>query len=123
MAYLLAIRDGGNEDTGADTLALYAAHPGLVHAAVTGGMLACLLIVPAVLGVFRLAPTNWLTLVGGSLMIAGYICYFGVLNSSIGTLALALADGPADAMRRRWSRTPRPTRGGSGCSCCSRSAT
>ncbi len=98
MAYLLAIRDGGNEDTGADTLALYAAHPGLVHAAVTGGMLACLLIVPAVLGVFRLAPTSRLTLVGGSLMIAGYICYFGVLNSSIGTLALALTDGPADAM-------------------------
>ena len=32
-AYALAIRDGGNEDTGADTLALYAAHPSLVHVA------------------------------------------------------------------------------------------
>jgi hypothetical protein len=97
-AYLLAILDGGNEDTGADTLALYAAHPDLVHAAVTGGMLGCLLIVPAVLGAFRLAPTSRLALVGGSLMIAGYICYFGVLNSSFGTLAAALSDGPPQAM-------------------------
>ena len=35
-AYMLAIRDGGNEDTSLDTLALYAAHPGLLHVAVVG---------------------------------------------------------------------------------------
>jgi hypothetical protein len=95
-AYLLAIRDGGSEDTGAETLALYGAHPGLVHMAVLGGMLGCLLLVPAVMGAFRLAPASRLALIGGSLMVAGYICYAAVLNTSLGTLALAQADGPGD---------------------------
>lgn len=99
-AYMLAIRDGGNEDTAADTLALYAGHPQLVHLAITSGLLGCLLLVPAVMGAFRLAPRSRLVLVGGSLMVAGYICYFGVLNSSFGTLALALADGPLDVRVR-----------------------
>ena len=62
-----------------------------------GGMLGCLLIVPAVMGAFRLAPTSRLALVGGSLMVAGYICYFGVLNSSFGTLAMATRRRPGDA--------------------------
>jgi hypothetical protein len=91
-AYMLAIRDGGNEDTGADTLALYGAHELLAHVAMLGGMLGCLLIVPAVMGAFRLVPTSRLTLIGGSLMVAGYICYFGVLNSGLSTLAMAMAD-------------------------------
>jgi hypothetical protein len=91
-AYALAIRDGGNEDTGADTLALYGGHAMLAHVAMLGGMLGCLLIVPAVMGAFRLAPTSRLALIGGSLMVAGYICYFGVLNSGFSTIAMALAD-------------------------------
>jgi hypothetical protein len=91
-AYMLAIRDGGNEDTGAETLALYGAHELLAHVAMLGGMLGCLLIVPAVMGEFRLAPTSRLALIGGSLMVAGYICYFGVLTSGFSTLAMAMAD-------------------------------
>ncbi len=94
-AYMLAIRDGGNEDTSLDTLALYAAHPDLVRLAVVGGLVACLLVVPAVLGLFRLAPSSRLVRVGGSLMIAGYICYFAVLSSALTTLAMAEQGEPA----------------------------
>ena len=93
-AYMLAIRDGGNEDTSLDTLALYAAHPDLVRLAVVGGLVACLLVVPAVLGLFRLAPSSRLVRVGGSMMIAGYICYFAVLQGSLTTLAMALQGEP-----------------------------
>ena len=96
-AYALAIRDGGNEATSLDALALYAAHPDLVRIAVVAGMLGCLLLVPAVLGVFRLAPsTSRLVLAGGSLMIAGYIAYFAVLNSSLTTLAMAEHGEPVE---------------------------
>ena len=93
-AYMLAIRDGGNEDTSLDTFALYAAHPDLVRLAVVGGLVACLLVVPAVLGVFRLAPSSRLVRVGGSMMIAGYVCYFAVLQGSLTTLAMALEGEP-----------------------------
>jgi hypothetical protein len=46
-----------------------------------------------VLGVFRLAPASRAVLVGGSLMIAGYICYFAVLHSSFIVLAMAELGG------------------------------
>ena len=59
-------------------------------------MLGCLLLVPAVLGVFRLAPTSRLVLAGGSLMIAGYIGYFAVLNGSLTTLAMAEHGEPVE---------------------------
>ncbi|HEY5846221.1 MAG TPA: hypothetical protein VIT42_05470 [Microlunatus sp.] len=95
-AYALAIRDGGNEATSLDALALYAGHPDLVRIAVVAGMLGCLLLVPAVLGVFRLAPTSRLVLAGGSLMIAGYIAYFAVLNGSLTTLAMAEHGEPVE---------------------------
>ncbi len=93
-AYMLAIRDGGNEDTSLATLALYAAHPELVRLAVVSGLVACLLIIPAVLGLFRLVPSNRLVRVGGSMMIAGYVCYFAVLQGSLTTLAMALQGEP-----------------------------
>ncbi len=92
-AYMLAIRDG-SDATGADALALFGAHPGLVHLAVTAGCLGCLLLVPAVMGMFRIAPASRLVLVGGSMMVAGYICYFGVLLSAFRTLAMAEHGGP-----------------------------
>jgi hypothetical protein len=57
-------------------------------------MVGCLLLVPAVLGAFQLAPTSRLVFVGGSLMIAGYVCYFGVLTTSFGTIAMAERGGP-----------------------------
>lgn len=73
----------------AAALQLYAAHPTLVRVGSLAGMIGCLLVVPAVLGVFRLAPRSRSVLVGGSLMIAGYICYLSVLSSGFTTLAMA----------------------------------
>jgi hypothetical protein len=93
LCYALAIRQGGSDSTGADALALFGAHPTLVRVAVTAGMIGCILLVPAVLGLFRLAPLSRAVLVGGSLMIAGYICYFAVLHSSFVILAMAELGG------------------------------
>jgi hypothetical protein len=93
-AYAWAIRNGGSDETGADALALSAAHPLLLRVVLLAGMVGCLLLVPAVLGAFRLAPTSRLVFAGGSLMIAGYICYFAVLTSSFDTLAMAARGGP-----------------------------
>ena len=93
-AYAWAIRNGGSDETGADALALSAAHPLLLRVVLVAGMVGCLLLVPAVLGAFRLAPTSRLVLAGGSLMIAGYVCYFGVLTTSFGTIAMAERGGP-----------------------------
>ena len=98
-------------------------HPDLVRIAVVAGMLGCLLLVPAVLGVFRLAPTSRLVLVGGSLMIAGYVGYFAVLNSSLTTLAMAEHGEPVADVRRGARRQPGRAVGRPGCSCCSSSAT
>jgi len=94
LCYALAIRDGGSDSTGAEALALFGAHPTLVRVGVTAGMIGCLLLVPAVLGLFRLAPSGQgrgsrAVTVGGSLMIAGYGCYFAVLQSSFVVLAMA----------------------------------
>jgi hypothetical protein len=93
LCYALAIRQGGSDSTGADALALFGAHPTLVRVAVTAGMIGCILLVPAVLGLVRLAPLSRAVLVGGSLMIAGYICYFAVLHSSFAILAMAELGG------------------------------
>ena len=57
-------------------------------------MIGWLLIVPAVLGALRLAPESWAAMGGGSLMIAGYICYFGVLASNFLVIAMAQRGGP-----------------------------
>jgi hypothetical protein len=92
--YAWAIRNGGSDATGADALALAAGYPTLLRVGLIAGMLGCLLLVPAVLGAFRLAPTSRLVLAGGSLMIAGYICYFGVLASNFTILAMAERGGP-----------------------------
>jgi hypothetical protein len=93
-AYAWAIHSGGSDETGADALALSAAHPLLLRVVLVAGMVGCLLLVPAVLGAFRLAPTSRLVFAGGSLMIAGYVCYFGVLPTSFSTIAMAERGGP-----------------------------
>lgn len=97
LCYAIAIRDGGNDSTGADALALFGAHPTLVRAGVTAGMIGCLLLIPAVLGVFRLVPGDSrggrTITVGGVLMIAGYVCYFAVLQSSYVIVAMAELGG------------------------------
>ncbi|MFT4166566.1 MAG: hypothetical protein QM650_15105 [Microlunatus sp.] len=89
LCYAVAIRGGGSDSTGAESIALFGAHPTLVRVGVTAGMIGCILLVPAVLGLFRLAPASTAVLVGGSLMIAGYICYFAVLHSSFIVVAMA----------------------------------
>ncbi len=96
-AYALAIRGGGGDGTGAETLALYAAHPTLVRVAVNAVLLAALLIIPAVVAVIRLVPDSWLVLLGGSAMVAGYVCYAAITNGSGLQLAMALRGGPATA--------------------------
>lgn len=93
-SYAWAIRDGGSDATGADALALAGGYPVLLRVGLVAGMLGCLLLIPAVLGAFRLAPTSRLVLAGGSLMIAGYVCYFGVLGTNFTILAMAERGGP-----------------------------
>jgi hypothetical protein len=92
--YAWAIRNGGSDETGADALALSAAHPLLLRVVLLAAMVGCLLLVPAVLGAFRLVATSRLVFAGGSLMIAGYICYFGVLATNFGAVAMAERGGP-----------------------------
>jgi len=59
-------------------------------------MVGSLLMVPAVLGAMRLVRVRaaWLGLIGGVLMIGGYICYFAMVFQSFTTTAMALRGGP-----------------------------
>jgi hypothetical protein len=92
--YAWTIRNGGSDSTGAEALALVAPQPDLFRVVVVAGMLGSLLLVPAVLGAMTLARRSWLVFVGGSLMVAGYICYLGVLLTNIKTIAMAELGGP-----------------------------
>ena len=92
--YAWAIRNGGSDSTGAEALALVAPQPDLFRVVVVAGMLGSLLLVPAVLGTMALARRSWLVFVGGSLMVAGYVCYLAVLLTNIKTIAMAEVGGP-----------------------------
>jgi hypothetical protein len=92
--YAWSIRNGGTDETGAAALALAATDPDLLRLGVVAGMIGCLLIIPAVLTTFGQAPRSRLAFVGGSLMIAGYVCYFGVLLSNMIIIAMAQHGGP-----------------------------
>lgn len=89
-SYAWMIRNGGSDSTGAEALALAATGPDVLRFAVVAGMIGCLLIIPAVLTALGLARSSRLAFVGGSLMIAGYVCYFGVLLSN--TMIIAMAE-------------------------------
>ena len=93
-SYAWTIRNGGSDSTGAEALALAATSPDAFRLAVVAGMIGCLLIIPAVLTALNLAPRSRLAWVGGSLMIAGYVCYFGVLLSNMIIIAMAERGGP-----------------------------
>jgi hypothetical protein len=93
-AYMIAIRDGGSDIDGAGALALSAEHPTAMRVVLLAVMVGGLLVVPAVLGMFRLAPSSRLVTVGGAMMVAGYICYAGVAASAFTTLAMAEVVGP-----------------------------
>ena len=97
FCYAVAIRHGVSDSTGAESIALAAAHPLLLRVGVTAGMVGCLLIIPAVLGMFRLVPASRAVLIGGSMMIAGYVCYFAVLQASFVVLAMAELGGDTAA--------------------------
>ncbi|MFU8853722.1 hypothetical protein ACNAW0_22455 [Micromonospora sp. SL1-18] len=94
--YAWATRDGGSDETGADSLALSAAHPALLRASAIAALLGCLLIIPATLGAigFTRSRANRLGLVGGSLMIGGYVAYFGAVTRGFVDLAMAERGGP-----------------------------
>ncbi|MFJ8577395.1 hypothetical protein [Micromonospora sp. NPDC093277] len=95
-AYAVATRTGGSDETGADSLALAAAHPALLRVSTIAALLGCLLIIPATLGAigFTRIRANRLGLVGGSLMIGGYVAYFGAVMGGFVTLAMAERGGP-----------------------------
>ena len=94
VTYAWMIRNGGSDETGAQALALAAAGPDLLRLGIVAGMIGCLLIIPAVLTALGQAPRSRLAFVGGSLMIAGYVCYFGVLVSNMIIIAMAQHGGP-----------------------------
>ncbi len=91
--YTWATRNGASDASGAEALALAATDPGLFRVLVMSGTLGCLLLVPAVLAAINVARSSWLTFVGGSLMIAGYICYFGVLLTNLIIITMAERGG------------------------------
>jgi hypothetical protein len=93
-SYAWMIRNGGSDETGADALALAATGPGILRLCLVAGMIGCLLIIPAVLTALSLARRSRLAFIGGSLMIAGYVCYFGVLLSNVIIIAMAERGGP-----------------------------
>lgn len=90
--YAWATRDGGG-DTGSseEAIEFYAAHPGEMLVASVVALVGCFLVVPGVLAALRvLRPTRpRLSLIAGSLMIAGYTTYFGIVFTNFLTLALA----------------------------------
>ena len=91
----------GLTDSGpaADALALYGAFPGIAIAALllamAGSMLA-LLGLPAALRVFRPSRPR-LALWAVGLMMAGYLCYFGISFTGFDTVALAVGNVDAAA--------------------------
>jgi hypothetical protein len=93
-SYAWMIRNGGSDSSGAEALVLAATGPDLLRLAIAAGMIGCLLIIPAVLTALSQARRSRLAFVGGSLMIAGYVCYFGVLLSNMIIIAMAEHGGP-----------------------------
>jgi hypothetical protein len=97
--WAIAQASGASDATGADALAAAAAHPTLLHNVVLFGMLGALLMVPAVLGVARVAGRGAarLSFVAGTLTAAGYACYLAVLLTDLTTLAMVRVGGPMTA--------------------------
>jgi hypothetical protein len=88
-SYAWMIRNGGSDSTGAEALALAATGPDVLRLAVLAGMIGCLLVMA-----LSHARRSRLAFVGGSMMIAGYVCYFGVLLSNTMIIAMAERGGP-----------------------------
>ncbi|MGW5668569.1 hypothetical protein [Micromonospora sp. NPDC003776] len=94
--YAWATRNGGSDETGAGSIALAAAQPTPIRVGAIAALLGCLLIIPATLGAMGFTRTraNRLGLLGGSLMIGGYVAYFGAVMTGFVALAMAERGGP-----------------------------
>ncbi|MGW5261141.1 hypothetical protein ACWEQG_09215 [Microbispora sp. NPDC004025] len=97
-AYAWATRAGGDDSTGANALALVAAHPGLYRLSTVAAMLGSLLMVPAALGARRLVGdrSRRLGALGATLVAGGYICYFAVAFTGITDIVMAERGGRVD---------------------------
>lgn len=95
-AYAWATRNGGDDSTGANALALVAAHPGLYRLSTIAAMLGSLLMIPAMLGARRLVGdrSRRLGFIGATLVAAGYTCYFAVAFTGFTDLAMVERGGP-----------------------------
>jgi hypothetical protein len=88
-------RHGGSDETAKGALELAAAHPSLDKWGNFAAMVGCVLMIPAVLGAMSLVRERAarLGLLGGVLMISGYVCYFGLCFQSYATIAMAERGG------------------------------
>jgi hypothetical protein len=84
-------RHGGNDETAKGAIELSAAHPEVDKWASLAAMIGCLLLIPATLGAMSLVRQGAarLGLIGGVLVITGYVCYFGLVFQGFATIALA----------------------------------
>jgi hypothetical protein len=87
--------DGGDDTKPRDALQLAADHLTLDRWSNLAALIGSLLLVPAVLGVMRLVRTGAarLGLIGGALMIAGYVCYFAMVFQGYTADAMVQAGG------------------------------
>jgi hypothetical protein len=88
---VLTTEPGQDDTTARGAILISVAHPLADKLFTFAAMVGCLLLVPAVLGAMRLVQVKAarLGLIGGVLMILGYICYFGMLFQGYVTIALA----------------------------------
>ena len=88
-------RHGEDNLTQRGALDVAGAHPGLSKASIFAAMIGCLVLIPAVLGAMSLVRHRAarLGLIGGVLMIAGYVCYFALCFQSYATIAMAQHGG------------------------------
>lgn len=100
--YAWATRHGGSDATGAEALALATGNTTLLRVVLVAALVGCLLLVPAVIAGMRLTRPRapWLSLTGGSLMIGGYVCYFGVVMTNFDVLAMVEVGGPDGTFAR-----------------------
>ena len=94
---IMKLDGGGDDTTPRDALRLAAAHLTLDRWTNFSALIGSLLLVPAVLGAMRILRTSAarLTLVGSSLMIAGYICYFAIVFQGTTADAMVKVGGSA----------------------------
>jgi hypothetical protein len=89
--YAWMTRHGGSDESAKGALQLSAAHPSLDKWGNLAAMVGCVLMIPAVLGAMSLVRERAarLGLLAGVLMIAGYVCYFGLCFQNYATIAMA----------------------------------